>query len=80
MSNEVGDLVASVEKARYSVLESVADLSEAQGAFKPSANEWSIAEVLEHLCRDRWMPDRGSISCDFIWNVIWAKSNVFGRT
>ena len=49
MSNEVIDLVASVEKARASVLESVRDLTEVQGGFKPSENEWSVAEVMEHL-------------------------------
>ena len=49
MSREVNDLVASVEKARSAVLESVGDLTEAQGAFKPSENEWSITEAMEHL-------------------------------
>lgn len=49
VNSEVCELVASVEKARASVLESVADLTGAQGAFKPSENEWSIAEVMEHL-------------------------------
>ena len=49
VSSETGDIVASVEKTRASVLEFVADLTEAQGAFKASENEWSIAEVMEHL-------------------------------
>ena len=49
MSREVSDLVTSVEKARASVIAYVEALSEAQGAFKPSEKEWSIAEVMEHL-------------------------------
>lgn len=49
MAAEVDDLVHSVERARTALLESVADLRDDQGAFKPSADEWSIAEILEHL-------------------------------
>ena len=39
----------AVERTRTALLESVADLRDDQGAFKPSAHEWSIAEILEHL-------------------------------
>jgi hypothetical protein len=46
---DIDDLVLSVERARSALLESVEDLRDDQGAFKPSPNEWSIAEILEHL-------------------------------
>jgi hypothetical protein len=49
VATEVDDLVQSVERSRAAVLEYVALLRDDQGAFKPSANEWSIAEILEHL-------------------------------
>ena len=49
MASDVDDLVLSVERARSALLESVVGLRDDQGAFKPSANEWSIAEILEHL-------------------------------
>ena len=49
MATDVDALVLSVERARSALLESVVDLRDDQGAFKPSADEWSIAEILEHL-------------------------------
>lgn len=39
-----------VEHARARVLEAVAGVTSAQGAWKPAPEEWSIAECLEHLC------------------------------
>jgi hypothetical protein len=49
MHTVVGQLVTSVERARDALLDSVSELDEAQAAFKPSAVEWSVAEILEHL-------------------------------
>ena len=49
MATELDDLVHAVERTRTALLENVADLRDDQGAFKPSAHEWSIAEILEHL-------------------------------
>lgn len=45
----VGQLVDAVERARDAVLNAVADLRPDQGTFKPSPEEWSIAENVEHL-------------------------------
>ena len=49
MHTAVRQLVDSVERARNALIASVSDLDDAQGAFKPSALEWSVTEVLEHL-------------------------------
>ena len=43
-------LLKDVEAARQRTLDAVADVSTAQGAWKPAPEEWSIAECLEHLC------------------------------
>lgn len=45
----VGGLIDSVERARAAVIAAVSGLSPAQAAFKPSPDEWSIVENLEHL-------------------------------
>jgi hypothetical protein len=42
-------LVGRIEQAREQVLGAVRGLSSEQGAFKPAPEEWSAAEVLEHL-------------------------------
>jgi hypothetical protein len=42
-------IVASVERARSSVLATVANVTEKQAAFKPAQTEWSIVEIIEHL-------------------------------
>jgi hypothetical protein len=49
MNTEVSRLVAAVEKARSSVLDCIADLTETQAAFRPAEAEWSIVEIVEHL-------------------------------
>ena len=41
-------LVASVERARASVMEAASSLTDAQGAYQPDG-EWSVAEVVQHL-------------------------------
>lgn len=45
----IQDLIAEVERARRDYLARVRDLSVTQGEFKPSSDEWSIAEITEHL-------------------------------
>ncbi|MBI3566976.1 MAG: DinB family protein [Gemmatimonadetes bacterium] len=42
-------LVSAVDDARQVLLDNVDGLSTAQGAWKPSADEWSVAEIVEHL-------------------------------
>lgn len=49
VASEVDDLVRSVERARAALLEGITGLRSEQGAFKPSPNEWSIGEIVEHL-------------------------------
>ena len=51
MSNEVVQLVESVERARTELLEVAAGFSIAEGAFRPTDGGWSIAEIVEHLYR-----------------------------
>lgn len=47
--SELTALIADVEAARARVLDAVAGLSNADAAWRPGPNEWSIAENLEHL-------------------------------
>jgi hypothetical protein len=49
LPTEVQRLVESVERTRAILLASVAELSDIQGGFKASADEWRIVEILEHL-------------------------------
>jgi DinB superfamily len=50
MHAEVESLVAAVEAARDALVASIADLHDAQGAFRPADGVWTIAENIEHLC------------------------------
>lgn len=45
----VQELVFAVERARAAVIDAVSGLRPDQADFKPSPDEWSIAENLEHL-------------------------------
>ena len=47
--SEVDTLVQEVERARASLLESVADVTETQGVYTSRDADWSIAQILEHL-------------------------------
>jgi hypothetical protein len=47
--NRVYRLVARIEESREQVLQAARGLSSEQGAFKPAPDEWSVAEVVEHL-------------------------------
>ncbi len=50
MHAEVESLVTAVNAARDTLVASIADLDDVQGAFRPAEGVWSIAENLEHLC------------------------------
>jgi len=47
--NEIPEIVDAVQRARERVLETVADWSAEQAAFKPDSDRWSAQELLEHL-------------------------------
>jgi hypothetical protein len=46
---EVEALIQLIEDARDHLLHAVDGLTEAQAAFKPAPDQWSIVEVVEHL-------------------------------
>jgi DinB superfamily len=48
-SSVLNELVASVEHARDAVIDAVRNLRPDQATFKPSPDEWSIIENIEHL-------------------------------
>jgi hypothetical protein len=45
----VRELVDAVERARNALIETVRDVRPDQATFKPSPDEWSIVENIEHL-------------------------------
>ena len=45
----IDELVVSVERARNAVIDSVRNLRPDQATFKPSPDDWSIVENVEHL-------------------------------
>jgi DNA-binding MarR family transcriptional regulator len=47
--NNVAELFDSIEQTRGSIYERVNGLSEEQARFRPAADEWSVAEITEHL-------------------------------
>lgn len=47
--SEVEKLISQAKAARRRVVNAAQSLSAEQGAFKPSPQRWSVAEVLEHL-------------------------------
>jgi len=47
--NDVPALIADVGRSREKVLEMVRDLTDHEGRWKPSPEEWSAAEIVEHL-------------------------------
>ena len=50
VSSALGDIWKRNDEARARLLAEVRDLSEAQAAFMPGPREWSIGEILDHLC------------------------------
>lgn len=67
MRSDLQQLVESVEHARDNLLASVATLTETQGAFQPSPDQWSVAQILEHL----YLAELGGIT------KMWAALNDF---
>jgi hypothetical protein len=46
---DTDQLIQEVEHSRAPLIAAVTGLTEAQGVFRPSEGQWSVAEVLEHL-------------------------------
>lgn len=67
--SEVRSLISEVKNSREKILESVRSLSSEQGTFKASDDEWSIAEILEHLV----LAEQGGI------NLIWKAADGLKR-
>lgn len=49
MTAEIDGLIADVAAARQRVLAAVASLTEEQATWQPAPEEWSVAQVVEHL-------------------------------
>lgn len=49
MTTEIDDLIADVAAARRRVMEDVAGVTEEQATWQPAPEEWSVAQVVEHL-------------------------------
>jgi DinB superfamily len=47
--NSVADVCAVNDDVRRRIVEQVASLNEAQQSFRPAADAWSVAEIVEHL-------------------------------
>lgn len=65
MSPELQTLISAVHQSRTKLLRAASSVTDAQGAFKPSPAEWSIAENIEHL----FQAELGGIT------KIWAALN-----
>jgi DinB superfamily len=49
MMEETDDLIAEVAAARQRVIAAISDFTEEQATWKPAADAWSVAQVVEHL-------------------------------
>jgi hypothetical protein len=49
MNKKLNEIVELNQTERHALLESVKDLSQEQLNFKPSAEDWSVGEILKHL-------------------------------
>jgi hypothetical protein len=47
--HDAARLIHDVEHARSGLIAAASGLTDAQAAFKPAADQWCVAEVLEHL-------------------------------
>jgi uncharacterized damage-inducible protein DinB len=47
--NNVAEVFDSIEQTRSSIYNHVQGLSEEQGRFRPTDDQWSVAEIAEHL-------------------------------
>src|SRR5215475_9406007 len=45
----IADILASNELAQAQFMTAVSNLSEAQANFRPDENQWTIAEIVEHV-------------------------------
>jgi len=45
----IADILASNERAQAQFMTAVSNLSEAQANFRPDENQWTIAEIVEHV-------------------------------
>ena len=45
----IADILAANEQARARFIAAVSDLIEAQANFRPDENQWTIAEIVEHV-------------------------------
>jgi hypothetical protein len=61
--SDLANRIAEATQARQRVLDSLHQFTEAQAAFKPSSNVWSIAENVEHLV----LAEQGSVNR--VWNA-----------
>jgi hypothetical protein len=48
-TEEKNELLQHLDRSRYGLMAALAGLSEAQSDFKPSPEDWSIANIVEHL-------------------------------
>jgi hypothetical protein len=49
MVSVIPDLITDIAATRQRGLTSVSDVTETQATWKPADEEWSVAQVLEHL-------------------------------
>jgi hypothetical protein len=49
MTREIDALIADVAAARQRVMEAVAGITEERATWQPAPEEWSVAQVVEHL-------------------------------
>jgi uncharacterized damage-inducible protein DinB len=45
----IADILAANERAQERFIAAVSNLTEAQGNFRPTENQWTIAEIVEHV-------------------------------
>jgi uncharacterized damage-inducible protein DinB len=61
--SDLANRIAEATQARQRLLDCLHRFTEAQAAFKPSSNVWSIAENVEHLV----LAEQGSVNR--VWNA-----------
>ncbi len=48
-ANDRAELIELLEKSEREMMQSITGLSDAQWAFKPTPDRWSVGEVVEHI-------------------------------
>jgi len=66
MNPKTARLIQDVAKARTAFIASIQNVSEADAAFKPAENEWSITDITEHL----FWAEQGSLYG--MWKILYA--------